>query len=147
MRRGRVRRRGAVGRRPGAGAGARAAVAGQGREEGVLTQAFVLQLQLEVLADLLREPLVLLLQGLLQLSLELQQEVATGCSQSRTARSVQTRFLQTKQVEVSAPGSLLVPGFLEHSSTLTPLASCRFSSYRLFLTSPLLLLHQAASKA
>lgn len=77
-RRGRVRRRGAVGGRPGAGAGA--AVAGQRGEQGVPAEAFVLQLQLEVLADLLREPLVLLVQGPFQLSLELQQEVVKNRS-------------------------------------------------------------------
>lgn len=74
VRRGRVRRRGAVGGRPGAGTGA--AVAGQRREQGVLAKALGLQLQLKVLADLVRESLVLLLQGPLQLSLELQREVS-----------------------------------------------------------------------
>lgn len=73
-RRGRARRRGAVGGRAGAGA----AVAGQGGEQGVPAEAFVLQLQLEVLADLIRELLVLLVQGPFQLSLELRQEVVRG---------------------------------------------------------------------
>lgn len=81
VRRGRVRRRGAVGGRPRAGAGA--AVAAQGREQRVLAQAFVLQLQLKVLADLFREPQVLLLQGPLQLGLELQQG-GTGRLRERT---------------------------------------------------------------
>lgn len=76
MRRGRVRRRGAVGGRAGAGGGAGAAVAGQWREQGVPAEPLVLQLQLEVLADLLREALVLLLQGPIQLGLELPQEVS-----------------------------------------------------------------------
>lgn len=77
VRRGRARGRGAAGGRPRAGAGA--AVAAEGGEQGVLAQAFVLQLQLKVLADLFGEPLVLLLQGPLQLRLELQQGGTGAC--------------------------------------------------------------------
>lgn len=74
----RVRRRGAVGGRARPGAGGRAAVVGQGREQGVLSEAFVLELQLEVLADFLRESLVLLLQFPLQLRLELDHKHQQG---------------------------------------------------------------------
>ncbi len=50
----RVRGRGAVGGRARAGTGAGAAVIGQGREQGVLSETFVMELQLKVLADFLR---------------------------------------------------------------------------------------------
>lgn len=46
--------RGAVGGRARARAGAGAAVVGQRREQGVLPETFVLELQLKVLADLVR---------------------------------------------------------------------------------------------
>lgn len=72
--RGRVGGRGAVGGRARARAGARAAVVGQRREQGVLPETFALELQLQVLADLLWEVLILLLQVQLQLRPQLEEE-------------------------------------------------------------------------
>lgn len=74
VRRGWVGGRGAVGGRAGAGARAWAAVVGQRPVQGVLLETFVLELQLQVLADLLREASMLLLEVPLQLGLKLEEE-------------------------------------------------------------------------
>lgn len=66
--------RGAVGGRARAGAGTRTAVVGQWREQGVLLETFALELQLQVLADLLREVPILLLQFPLQLRVKLEED-------------------------------------------------------------------------
>lgn len=93
---------GAVGGRARAGAGARTAVVRQRREQRVLLETFALELQLQVLADLLREAPILPLQFPLQLRLKLEedkQEVSSELPSKETiCKKKKNRIMLTVEI-------------------------------------------------